>query len=223
MGAEAYLPSDTAELAALRAASESCRGCALWRDATQTVFGAGRRGDQVMLVGEQPGDKEDRSGQPFVGPAGRILDEALEAAGIERARCYVTNAVKHFKHDLVGHRRLHKKPSARELAACRPWLTAEIEAVSPLVVVLLGASAAQSLLGPAFRVSRERGTVRPGPAGSALLATVHPSSVLRASSPTERAGRLEGLVQDLGLAARVLEGAGTGSGWRPGEEEGTGG
>lgn len=206
MGAEAFVPPGGPDLDELRDASAGCRGCELWRGATQTVFGAGGPGDDVMLVGEQPGDQEDRRGAPFVGPAGHVLDEALEAAGIERGRCYLTNAVKHFKHDVVGHRRLHKKPSARELAACRPWLVAEMAALDPAVVVLLGASAAQSLLGSSFRVTRERGNVLAGPAGRSLVPTVHPSSVLRAASHDERAARLEGLVADLSVVTRLLDG-----------------
>ncbi|OBH94734.1 UdgX family uracil-DNA binding protein [Mycobacterium sp. E2733] len=187
-GAERYLPEpEQRGLDALRAAAECCRGCQLFADATQTVFGDGNAGAPIMLVGEQPGDQEDLAGEPFVGPAGRLLDRALEDAGIDPGLAYVTNAVKHFKFTRKGgKRRIHQKPGRTEVVACRPWLIAEIEAVRPQVIVCLGATAAQSLLGADFRVSAQRGRevrlppslvdVDPEPT---VVATVHPSAVLR--------------------------------------------
>ncbi|MGB8390959.1 UdgX family uracil-DNA binding protein [Mycobacterium sp.] len=186
-GAARYLPEDRA-LDALKAAAERCRGCPLFQDATQTVFGHGRPGARLMLVGEQPGDQEDRVGEPFVGPAGRLLARALDDAGIDPALTYQTNAVKHFKFTRKGgKRRIHQKPSRTEVVACRPWLIAEIEAVRPRVIVCLGATAAQSLMGAAFRVSAQRGQVMRLPAAvdvrltpePIVVATVHPSAVLR--------------------------------------------
>ncbi len=186
-GAARYLPKER-DLDVLRAAAETCHGCPLFEDATQTVFGNGQPGAPIMLVGEQPGDQEDRAGEPFVGPAGRLLDRALQDAGIDPALIYETNAVKHFKFTRKGgKRRIHQKPGRTEVVACRPWLIAEIEAVRPQVVVCLGATAAQSLLGTTFRVSTQRGQqlrlpssmgvhVTPEPI---VVATVHPSSVLR--------------------------------------------
>lgn len=186
-GADRYLPEERS-LGALRTAAESCHGCALFEDATQTVFGSGHSGAPIMLVGEQPGDQEDRAGEPFVGPAGRLLARALEDAGIDPGLVYETNAVKHFKFTRKGgKRRIHQKPGRTEVVACRPWLIAEIEAVCPQVVVCLGATAAQSLLGATFRVSTQRGQqlrlpssvgvhVTPEPT---VVATVHPSSILR--------------------------------------------
>lgn len=185
-GATRYLPEERG-LESLRAAAECCRGCLLFADATQTVFGHGNPGAPIMLVGEQPGDQEDRAGEPFVGPAGRLLDRALEEAGIDPGSTYQTNAVKHFKFTRkAGKRRIHQKPGRTEVVACRPWLIAEIEAVRPHVIVCLGATAAQSLLGVAFRVSTQRGQeVRLPPSVVDLepepivVATVHPSAVLR--------------------------------------------
>lgn len=186
-GAARYLPEERG-LDALRDAAETCHGCSLFEDATQTVFGNGHPGAPIMLVGEQPGDQEDRAGEPFVGPAGRLLDRALEDAGIDPAMVYETNAVKHFKFTRKGgKRRIHQKPGRTEVVACRPWLIAEIEAVRPQVIVCLGATAAQSLMGATFRVSTQRGQqlrlpstvdvhLTPEPT---LVATVHPSSVLR--------------------------------------------
>src|ERR671936_627462 len=156
MSAAEFVPSSRS-LQSLRSAAAGCRGCGLWERGTQTVFGEGGAGAQVMFVGEQPGDQEDQQGRPFVGPAGRLLDQALEEAGIDRSLAYVTNAVKHFKWEPKGKRRIHAKPTWTELAACRPWLHAELEAVAPRVVVCLGATAAQSLLGKQFRVTRHRG------------------------------------------------------------------
>ncbi len=189
----------TRSLDQLRAAATSCRACDLWRNATQTVFGAGGEGARLMLVGEQPGDVEDRSGEPFVGPAGRILDEALEAAGIPRGKVYVTNIVKHFKWRRApgGKRRLHQRPDRAEVEACVPWLRAEVARIGPALIVCLGATAAQGLLGSSFRVTRQRGQVLPTPLGPPALATIHPSAVLRAPDSESRAEALEGLIADL--------------------------
>jgi uracil-DNA glycosylase family protein len=203
-GAERYLPQ-TRDLDALRTASAGCQGCDLYRDATQTVFGEGAPRSAVMLVGEQPGDREDREGHPFVGPAGRLLDDALEAAGIERSTVYITNAVKHFKWELRGKRRLHKTPSAGEVAACTPWLLAEIAAVDPEVIVCLGATAAAALLGPEVRVTRDRGVPMQRD-GRLVVATVHPSSILRAPDAASRESAMDGFVHDLRTAAAVLRG-----------------
>jgi uracil-DNA glycosylase len=191
-------------LKVLRDAARGCRGCPLWKIGTQTVFGEGPTGARVLMVGEQPGDREDLAGRPFVGPAGKLLDEALVAAGIPRGEVYVTNAVKHFKWEPMGKRRLHKKPSAREIAACRPWLDAELEAISPDVVVALGATAAQALLGADFRVTRDRGKVfHEVPWARAFVATVHPSSILR-GDPAEREAALAAFVADLKVVAGLL-------------------
>lgn len=204
MGAEEFLPDRAVDLDALREASAGCQGCDLYARATQTVFGEGDGHARVMLVGEQPGDREDLEGAPFVGPAGRLLDEALERAGVDRGATYVTNAVKHFKWEARGKRRLHKKPSSREVAACRPWLLAEMAAVRPEVVVCLGATAAQSLLGPQFRVTRQRGQVFPGPDGTRITATVHPSSILRAEDEASRVREMDQFVADLHGVAAIL-------------------
>jgi DNA polymerase len=184
--------------------ARACRRCDLWRHGTQTVFGEGPEAAALMLVGEQPGDQEDRRGKPFVGPAGRLLDRALADAGIGRQQTYVTNVVKHFKWKPRGKRRIHEKPSAAEIAACIPWLEAEIEAVSPRLIVLLGATAAQALLGRDFRVTRQRGQVVPSPAGVPALATVHPSSILRAPDADTREAETARFIDDLGVAAKVL-------------------
>lgn len=174
-------------LRALRESAAGCRACDLWERATQTVFGAGRAEARVMFVGEQPGDKEDLAGEPFVGPSGRLLDEALERAGIERSLAYVTNVVKHFKWVERGKRRLHQKPNAREIGACRPWLDAELHRVKPRVVVCLGATAAQAILGGGFRVTRQRGEWLEGmEIAPYVMATVHPSAVLRIPDPETR-------------------------------------
>jgi uracil-DNA glycosylase family protein len=195
----------------LAAAARGCRGCQLYADAKQTVFGAGPRAARMMLVGQQPGDQEDRAGKPFVGPAGRILDQALEAAGIDRDDLYVTNAVKHFKFTVRrerGKRRIHQTPSRTEAVACRPWLLAELDAVEPAVVVLMGAVAAKSLLGNDFRLTAHRGerlhlAADDGLRNPDLVVTVHPSSILR--GPPERRGEaLSGLVDDLRFAAATL-------------------
>jgi DNA polymerase len=184
-------------LPTLRAAAAGCRGCDLYKRGTQTVFGEGRADARVMLVGEQPGHEEDLAGRPFVGPAGRLLDRALAAAGIARDDVYVTNVVKHFKWEPRGKRRIHAKPNQIEIGACRPWLQAELEVVKPRVVVCLGATAAQALLGPRFRVTRQRGQWLSAPGASRVLATVHPSSILRAPDAAARRRELDGLVADL--------------------------
>jgi DNA polymerase len=202
VGAEAYLPAEVEDLMALRAAARECRGCELFARATATVFGEGPVGAPLLLVGEQPGDREDRTGEPFVGPAGQLLDEALRRAGIERGDVYLTNAVKHFKWAPAasGSRRLHKRPSSREVAACAPWLKAEIAAVAPRLVVCLGATAAQSLLGAGLRVSERRGEVIESPGGPPITVTVHPSSILR-GPPEQRATLLDAFVADLVVAS----------------------
>ncbi len=185
-------------------AAKHCRGCELWARATQTVFGEGPRNAKVVLVGEQPGDKEDLAGHPFVGPAGRILDEALEAAGIDRKRVFVTNAVKHLKWRARGKRRLHERPNASEVAACRLWLELELKLTRPDVVVALGATAAQALLGRAFRVTKQRGTVVASPLAPRVVATVHPSSILRAPDEEARHAEMRAFVKDLRAVARLL-------------------
>ena len=191
-------------LEAAREASKNCRACDLWKRGTQTVFGEGSPHARVMFVGEQPGDKEDLTGRPFVGPAGAILDKALVQAGIDRKQTYVTNAVKHFKWEPRGKRRIHKKPNSLEIAACRPWLDDEIELVKPDVGVCLGATAAQALLGRSFRVTQQRGQLMPfGPARQ-ITATVHPSSILRAPDDESRHREYELFVNDLRMVAKVL-------------------
>lgn len=203
MTAEPFVP-ETRSLKTLREASLGCRGCPLWKRGTQTVFGEGPGRARVVMVGEQPGDREDREGRPFVGPAGKLLDQALVAAGIVRDDVYVTNAVKHFKWEPAGKRRLHKKPNAREIAACRPWLDAELEILRPEVVVALGATAAQGLMGGKFRVTQERGKVfRDVPWARAFVATIHPSAILRMDAD-DRAAAIEAFVADLRRAARAV-------------------
>lgn len=190
-------------LAALKVAAADCTDCPLWRNATQTVFGEGSDRSRIVLVGEQPGDAEDRAGRPFVGPAGRLLDEALAAAAIDRASVYVTNAVKHFKWVPRGKRRLHKTPAQREVEACRQWLDGELAALTPKLVVCLGATAARALLGPRATIAALRGRILPPRDGPALLVTVHPSYVLRVP-PGDRQAALEALVADLRVAAGFL-------------------
>jgi uracil-DNA glycosylase family protein len=202
--ASPFVPPGTG-LSRLRHDVQDCRGCSLYRRATQAVFGQGPRRAAVMLVGEQPGDQEDRQGAPFVGPAGQLLDSALEAAGIARDAVYVTNTVKHFKWEPRGKRRLHRKPSYREAEACRPWLEAELHAVKPQVLVCLGATAAQALLGRDFRVSRQRGERVDSVWAPHTLATMHPSAVLRQRGTDARARALAALVDDLRVAARLLK------------------
>jgi DNA polymerase len=192
----------------LRQAARGCRACALYRNATQTVFGEGGEGAKLMLVGEQPGDREDIAGEPFVGPAGRLLDEALAEAGIDRSTVYVTNVVKHFKWRRApsGKRRIHQKPDRAEVSACRPWLEGEIARVRPQLVVLMGATAAQAIFGASFRVTRQGRTVLPTSLGPPALATIHPSSVLRSRTSEERAAALAGLVADLRVAGAAIGG-----------------
>jgi DNA polymerase len=201
-----YVPAADS-LDALRQAAEGCRACELWQRATQTVFGAGAGRAHLMLVGEQPGDQEDRAGLPFVGPAGRLLDRALADAGVDRRAVYLTNAVKHFKWEERGKRRLHKKPSAAEVAACRPWLEAEVDLVDPRVVVALGATAAASLLGPRARVTRDRGQPIDWMSRVALV-TIHPSAVLRTPEGGDREAEYQQLVADLTTAGRLATSAG---------------
>jgi DNA polymerase len=191
-------------LAALREAAAGCRACDLYKTGTQTVFGEGAEHAQIMFVGEQPGDREDTEGKPFVGPAGRVLDEALEEAGIDRNRVYITNAVKHFKWKPQGKRRLHQKPNAAEISACRQWLDAEIAVVKPELLVLLGATAAQALLGRDFRVSLQRGQLMERPGLPQMMATVHPSSILRAPDDETRELEMRAFVQDLKRVAQHL-------------------
>lgn len=202
--AAAWVPP-TLDVAELRRAAARCRGCELWRRATQTVFGEGTPRAELFLVGEQPGDGEDRAGRPFVGPAGRLLDEALAAAGIERSRVWLTNAVKHFKWEERGRRRIHAKPTSREIAACRPWLDAELAAARPRLVVALGATAAQSLLGPKFRLTQHRGEVLPLPrapgSASYVMATVHPAAILRAPDRADREREKTRFIEDIRAAA----------------------
>ncbi len=188
----------------VRLAAAECKACDLWKCGTQTVFGEGAETAELMLVGEQPGDKEDLAGRPFVGPAGRILDQALDEAGIDRTNVYVTNAVKHFKWEARGKRRLHKRPDAVEVAACRPWLDKEIELVRPRVIVCLGATAAQALLGRTFRVTKQRGELFPQEAGHVITATVHPSSILRAPDAAARESELATFTEDLRQVAKHL-------------------
>jgi uracil-DNA glycosylase family protein len=191
-------------LPALRDAAEGCRGCDLYKNATQTVFGEGTRNAEVVLVGEQPGDREDIQGKPFVGPAGRLLDKAFGEAGLDRSKVYITNVVKHFKWVERGKRRIHKKPSMGEIAACRPWLDAELAAIKPRAVVALGATAAQALLGKDFRVSKARGEFVSSELAPLVMATVHPSSILRGPEE-EREQNLKAFVADLSVLADRLE------------------
>ena len=201
--AAAHLP-ERPTLPRLREAAAGCRACPLWQTGTQTVFGEGRTPAEVMLVGEQPGDQEDKQGRPFVGPAGRVLDEVLELAGVERGGVYLTNAVKHFKWEARGKRRIHAKPTWSEQMACKPWLEAELEVVRPRVLVCLGATAAQSLLGKQFRVTKERGRWLESDLAEYVTATIHPSAVLRQRDSDSRRRELAGLVADLKLVASVL-------------------
>jgi uracil-DNA glycosylase len=188
----------------LRIAAAGCTACPLWKTGTQTVFGEGSKRAKVIFVGEQPGNDEDLAGKPFVGPAGKLLDKALEEAGIDREEVYVTNAVKHFKWEPKGKRRIHKKPNAREIAACRPWLDAELDLLKPEVVVCLGATAAQALLGKDFRVSLQRGEFVDSPLAEHVTATVHPSSILRAPDDDTRREEMKRFVADLKKVAKVI-------------------
>jgi uracil-DNA glycosylase len=197
-----FLP-DRLSLTALREAALGCKGCRLWDFGTQTVFGEGPRDASAMFVGEAPGDQEDKQGKPFVGPAGHILDQALEAAGIDRSTAYLTNAVKHFKWQARGKRRIHQKPNWTEMTACRPWLEAELAVIRPRVLVLLGATAAQSLLGREFRVTQHRGELLASDLAEAVTATVHPSSILR-GEPEQREASFNAFVDDLKVVAGLL-------------------
>ena len=201
--AEEFFPARKS-LKAFREAATDCKACDLWKRGTQTVFGEGARHAEIVFVGEQPGNEEDLTGKPFVGPAGRLLNDALIEAGIERAKTYVTNVVKHFKWEPRGKRRIHKKPNAREIAACRPWLEAEIDLVKPKVIVCLGATAAQALLGPKFRVSKQRGQFIESTLAPYIMATVHPSSILRAPDDETRRAEKRHFVDDLKKVADVL-------------------
>src|SRR5213594_3760202 len=196
-------PPDSSSLTTVREAAENCTACHLYKRATQTVFGEGPKKAAMMLVGEQPGDYEDVAGKPFVGPAGKIMDRALEEAGIDRSQVYVTNAVKHFKWEPRGKRRIHQKPNSREIAACRPWLEAELRLVKPKLLVCLGATAAQAIFGPSFRVTRERGKVLSSKLAPRVLATVHPSSLLRQPDEASREREYKLFVTDLRAALRA--------------------
>jgi uracil-DNA glycosylase family protein len=199
-----FVPKTTS-LPVLRKAAMRCKGCDLYCNATQTVFGEGPASAAAVFVGEQPGDQEDLAGKPFVGPAGQLLDAALLEVGIDRDKCYVTNAVKHFKFEPRGKRRIHSKPNAREIAACKPWLQAEIRAIQPRVVVALGATAAQAMMGPQFRVTQSHGQVFEGTEwGPRFLATVHPSSLLRIPDPKLRAEARERFLEDLQMVAQEI-------------------
>jgi DNA polymerase len=212
IGAQAFIPSDAHTLDELKAAAAGCKGGELYENATQTVFGRGAPHARIVFVGEQPGDVEDQKGLPFVGPAGRLLREAVDEAGIDPADVYITNAVKHFRFELRGKRRVHQTPGPAHITACRPWLVAEFSLLKPQLVVVLGATAAKALLGPAFRVTRSRGQLLPWPAAAQhpedfpvaeiqALATIHPSAVLRAD---DRDAAYQGLVEDLRVAAGAL-------------------
>ncbi|MEV6595346.1 UdgX family uracil-DNA binding protein [Actinoplanes sp. NPDC051346] len=212
IGAQHFVPPNAHELDELKAAATRCEGCELYQDATQTVFGRGDAHARVVFVGEQPGDVEDQKGLPFVGPAGRLLREAVDDAGIDPTNVYITNAVKHFRFELRGKRRIHQSPGPAHITACRPWLVAEFALLKPELVVVLGATAAKALLGPAFRVTRSRGQLMPWPASAQhpedfpiaeiqALATIHPSAVLRAD---DRDAAYQSLVDDLKVAATAL-------------------
>ncbi len=193
-------------LRSLREAARTCRACPLWQRGTQTVFGRGPAGAKAVMVGEQPGFDEDLAGEPFVGPAGKLLDKALVAAGIDRGQVYVTNVVKHFKWEPKGHQHIHKKPNAKKIAARRPWLDAELAVLEPKVIVCLGATAAQALLGKYFRVSRQRGEWVQSALAPRVLATVHPSSILRAPDSETRHAEMARFIEDLKKVARVIRG-----------------
>jgi uracil-DNA glycosylase family protein len=197
------IPADPT-LTRVRDASKSCQACDLWKLGTQTVFGEGAPRAALMLVGEQPGNEEDLSGRPFVGPAGRLLSRALAQVGIDRASVYVTNVVKHFKWEPRGKRRIHKKPNHAEVVACHPWIQTEIELVKPRVIVCLGSTAAQALIDPAFKVTQRRGEPVPSPLAPVMMATVHPSAILRAGDEASRRTAMGAFVRDLRVAARHL-------------------
>jgi DNA polymerase len=210
MTAEPFVPKRRT-LPALRAAVQGCRGCDLYRDATQAVFGEGSPHARILLVGEQPGDAEDLAGRPFVGPSGRVLDDALAAAGIPRDDAYVTNIVKHFKFTRRGKRRIHARPTRAEQEACRPWLGAELALVKPAIVILLGATAAQAILGASFKVSEERGKLVDSPLARFVMATVHPSSVLRAPDDEARRAARAAFFADLAVAGACYRTLGAGA------------
>jgi uracil-DNA glycosylase family protein len=193
-------------LLSLREAAAECTACDLWRRATQTVFGEGRKKSTIMLVGEQPGNSEDLEGRPFVGPAGALLDRALEEAGIERSAVYVTNVVKHFKWEPRGKTRIHKKPNASEIAACRPWLQAEVAIVKPTAIICLGATAAHAVIGPKFKVTTGRGTLVDSSLAPIVSATIHPSAILRAPTAAQRQSETERFIADLTAIRREVEG-----------------
>jgi uracil-DNA glycosylase family protein len=199
-----FVPKTTS-IRSLATAAQGCKGCDLYKNATQAVFGAGPQSARVMFIGEQPGDQEDKEGAPFVGPAGALLDKALEDAGIPRGDVYVTNAVKHFSWEPRGKRRIHKKPRMSEIKACRPWLEAELRSVKPPVIVCLGATAAQAVLGTQFKLMQNRGQIHSSPLSERVLATIHPSAVLRAPDSEGRRAAYEMLVSDLKVVARVLK------------------
>jgi uracil-DNA glycosylase len=201
-----FLPARTT-LPSLRDAVQGCRGCDLYRDATQAVFGEGPASARIVMVGEQPGDKEDLAGKPFVGPAGGVLDRAIEEAGLDRDEIYVTNIVKHFRFVRRGKKRIHKKPDAEQIRACTPWLEAELSRIGPEVLVLLGATAAQALLGRTVRVTQQHGTFVESPLAPLVTATVHPSSILRTRIDEERREAFDGLVRDLRVVRRALAAA----------------
>jgi len=198
------LVPESPTLPKLREAAADCKACDLWKTGTQTVFGEGAKKAEILFVGEQPGNDEDLAGRPFVGPAGRVLDEGLEEAGIDRTLAYVTNVVKHFKWEPRGKRRIHAKPNWAEIAACRPWLDAELEAVKPKVLVCLGATAAQALLGRQFRVTKQRGVPVESDLAPNVIATVHPSSILRQETEEDRKAAMADLVADLKVVAKLL-------------------
>jgi uracil-DNA glycosylase len=201
--AEEFFPARKS-LKAFREAAADCKACDLWKRGTQTVFGDGARRAEIFFVGEQPGNEEDLAGEPFVGPAGRFLNDALAEAGIDRAQIYITNVVKHFKWEPRGKRRIHKKPNAREISACRPWLEAEIGLIRPKIIVCLGATAAQALLGPKFMVSKQRGQILKSTLAPYIMATVHPSSILRAPDDETRHTEKWRFINDLKKLAHVL-------------------
>ena len=202
LSAFAFVPVN-GEWDEMREASKACKGCDLWQHATQTVFGEGEQTASAMLIGEQPGNDEDLAGKPFVGPAGRLLDDALAAAGIDRNKAYVTNTVKHFKFTLRGKRRIHEKPGAVEITACMPWLQAEIAVVKPKVIVCLGATAGQAVIGKSWRVTKDRGVFVPSMLAEHVMGTIHPSAILRAEDQ-DREREMQMLIEDLKLVAPLL-------------------
>jgi uracil-DNA glycosylase len=204
-GSAAPLVPSRPTLKKLKIAAAGCQACDLWRTATQTVFGEGSHSSTVMFIGEQPGNQEDLQGRPFVGPAGNLLDKALDQAGIDRSKVYVTNVVKHFKWESRGKRRIHKKPNAAEINACRPWLEAEINVIKPRVIICLGSTAAQAVLGPKFRVSTQRATFVPSPLAPFVTATVHPSSILRAQTDDQRRAEMARFIADLTKIRKAIE------------------